>query len=201
MEKIKILKKENCYTGFNSVNKYVFEFESFDKKNILTCEREILERKDSIAVVLYDNNKDKLLLIQQFRSGCYIKKNIKYPFEIVAGLIDKNDTIENTVIREVKEESGVEISKLLKICSFFPEINFSTREMHLFCGKFDSTKIKNYAGLKEENEDIKILLFSKEEVKNMLKNNEIINSHSLIALQWFFLNSNYIENEFEDLKN
>jgi len=197
MKKIKIIKKENCYNGFNKINNYLFEFESFDKKNKLTCEKEIFERKDAIAIVLYDSEKDRLLLIQQFRPGCYIKKNIDCPYEIVAGLVDKNDTMESAITREVKEESGVDILKILKIGSFFPEISFSTREIHLFCGKFDSSKIGKYAGLKEENEDIKILLFSKDEVKNMLKNNEVINSHSLIALQWFFLNLNYVENEFK----
>ncbi|HSQ98231.1 MAG TPA: NUDIX hydrolase [Rickettsiales bacterium] len=197
MKNIKILKKESCYAGFNKINNYLFEFESFDGKNKLTCEKEIFERKDAIAVVLYDNVNDKLLLIQQFRPGCYIKKNIDCPYEIVAGLVDKNDTMENAITREVKEEANVEILKILKIGSFFPEISFSTREIHLFCGKFDSSNVNKYAGLKSENEETKILLFSKDEVRSMLKNNKIINSHSLIALQWFFLNLNDVEKGFK----
>ncbi len=196
MKNIKILKKEKCYNGFNKINNYLFEFESFDGKEKLTCEKEIFERKDAIAIVLYDNVNDKLLLIQQFRPGCYIKKNIDCPYEIVAGLVDKNDTMESAISREVEEESKVKVLKIIKIGSFFPEISFSTREIHLFCGKFDSSNTSKYAGLKSENEDTKILLFSKDEVRNMLKNNEIINSHTLIALQWFFLNLNDIEKEF-----
>ncbi len=156
----------------------------------------IFERKDAIAIVLYDNVNDKLLLIQQFRQGCYIKKNIDCPYEIVAGLVDKNDTMESAISREVEEESKVKVLKIIKIGSFFPEISFSTREIHLFCGKFDSSNTSKYADLKSENEDTKTLLFSKDEVRNMLKNNEIINSHTLIALQWFFLNLNNIEKEF-----
>lgn len=196
MKNIKILKKKSCYSGFNKINNYLFEFESFDEKNKLTCEKEIFERKDAIAIVLYDDINDKLLLIQQFRPGCYIKKNIDCPYEIVAGLVDNNDTMENAIIREAKEEANVNILKILKIGSFFPEISFSTREIHLFCGKFDSSNISKYAGLKSENEETKILLFSKDEVKNMLTNNQIINSHSLIGLQWFFLNLNIVEKEF-----
>jgi ADP-ribose pyrophosphatase len=135
-------------------------------------------------------------MIQQFRPGSYIKKDVPYPLEIVAGLVNKNDIIENTIIREVREEVNCKVLKIIKIGVFFPEISFSTREIHLFCGKFDSSKIDNYGDLKKENEEIKILLFSKEEILSKLKTNEIINSHSIIALQWFFLNIDIIEKEF-----
>ncbi len=45
MKNIKILKKEKCYNGFNKINDYLFEFESFDGKEKLTCEKEFLKGK------------------------------------------------------------------------------------------------------------------------------------------------------------
>jgi len=198
MNNIKILKKDKSYDGFNKINNYLFEFNNFANTEKLLCEKEIFERKDAIAVVLYDDINDKLLLIQQFRPGCYVKKGIAYPFEIVAGLIDKNESMEKTIIRETKEESGIEITQIVKLCSFFPEISFSTREIHIFCGKFDSAKTQDYAGLEEENENTKIFLFSRREIKNMLKKNEIINSHTIIGLQYFFTNFKSIIKELNN---
>lgn len=200
MDKIKILKKDKSYDGFNKINNYLFEFNNFTNTQKLLCEKEIFERKDAIAIVLYDDVNDKLLLIQQFRPGCYIKKNIMYPFEIVAGLIDKNESMEQTIIREAKEESSAVITKIIKLCSFFPEISFSTREIHIFCGKFDSTKIKEFAGLKSEGEDTKISLFSSQQVRSILRKNEIINSHTIIGLQYFFSNFKNIIKKFREEK-
>ena len=45
-------------------------------------------------------------------------------------------------------------------------------------------------GLKTENEDILVRSYKISEVKDKLKNGEILNGLTLIALQWFFLNIN-----------
>ena len=42
-------------------------------------------------------------------------------------------------------------------------------------------------GLDNENEDILVKSYSVDEVKSLLKNKEIINGVTLLALQWFFL--------------
>ena len=42
-------------------------------------------------------------------------------------------------------------------------------------------------GLKSENENILVKSYKVEQVRNMLKNKEIKNGLTLIALQWFFL--------------
>ena len=42
-------------------------------------------------------------------------------------------------------------------------------------------------GLKSENEDILVKAFKVDHVRKMLKNKQIINGLTLIALQWFFL--------------
>ena len=42
-------------------------------------------------------------------------------------------------------------------------------------------------GLKSENENILVKSYKVEEVRKMLKNKEIKNGLTLIALQWFFL--------------
>ena len=43
-------------------------------------------------------------------------------------------------------------------------------------------------GLESENEDILVKSFKVDSVREMLKNNQITNGLTLIALQWFFLN-------------
>jgi ADP-ribose pyrophosphatase len=199
MPQIRILDREVLYSSFNRVTNYRFEFESLSGAGKLLCEKEIFERKDAAAVVLYDNDRDRLLLVRQFRPGCFIKNGEAFPLEIVAGLIDKTNTPESTAIRETEEESGCVVQKLIKIGSFFPEISFSTREIHMFCAKFDSSRFSSFGGLLEkEGEDVEVLLFSREEVEEKLRNGVIINSHSLIGLQWFFMNLPMVRQKFTE---
>ena len=49
---------------------------------------------------------------------------------------------------------------------------------------FDGERIK---GLENENENILVKSYKVEEVRNMLRQGEVKNGLTLIALQWFFL--------------
>lgn len=188
---------EIMYNGFNKITKYYFEFSSFDGLTQLTTDKEIFERKSAVGILLYDPKLDAIVMIQQFRPGCFVAENIPFPLEIPAGLIDSpKENLEDVARREAKEEARCHIKKLIKIGYFFPEISFSSRRIYLFCGQIDASNLEKHGGLKEENEDTRIALYPLKQVKNMLKKGEIINSHSLIALQWFFLNLRKIKKEF-----
>jgi len=55
------------------------------------------------SMIVFNQNKDKILLIQQHNRNEYI---------LVAGYIDKGENAEETVKREVFEELGIEVSEL-----------------------------------------------------------------------------------------
>jgi hypothetical protein len=59
----------------------------------------------------------------------------------------------------------------------------------------DASALKQNAGVKEDNEDTEVLLIPAAELRKMLDGEEIINSHTLIAAQWFFLNPGRIRDE------
>lgn len=186
---IKTILKETVYSGFNKVVRYIFKLKAFDNKSEIICDREIFQKKDGVSILLYDSKKEKIILIKQFRAGYYIGSGKSYALEVIAGLVDKKEeSLEETAIREVKEETGLIVKSLDKILNYFIDVNSSTMQMTLFFGNVDSTNVQKYAGLPEENENIEILLFSIDEIKNMLKNNEISSSNTLIAIQWFILN-------------
>ena len=57
----------------------------------------------------------------------------------------------------------------------------------MFLGEVNSFEGERIMGLKSENENILVKSYKVEQVRNMLKNKEIKNGLTLIALQWFFL--------------
>jgi 8-oxo-dGTP pyrophosphatase MutT (NUDIX family) len=63
---------------------------------------EYIARKNNESVVsCIATYRSKLILVKQFR-----KPVNKYVIEFPAGVIDKNETLEQTIIRELKEETG-----------------------------------------------------------------------------------------------
>jgi NAD+ diphosphatase len=62
-------------------------------------------RTDSAIIVLIKNDKDQLLLGRQ-------KVWPKYRFSTFAGFVEPGESFEHCVIREVREEAGVELTKI-----------------------------------------------------------------------------------------
>jgi NAD+ diphosphatase len=62
-------------------------------------------RTDSAIIVLIKNDKDQILLGRQ-------KVWPKYRFSTFAGFVEPGESFEHCVIREVKEEAGVELTKI-----------------------------------------------------------------------------------------
>lgn len=108
--------------------------------------------------------------------------------EVVAGIIDKNESPEKVAIRECKEETGCEAKNLKKICSYFPSPGSSESYYNLFLAEVESFEKKRIEGKQNENEDILAQSYNVKEVKKLLEEGKISNSLTIIALQWFFLN-------------
>ena len=185
--KYKIINKKNLYTGFFNLNKYQFIHQKHDGNWTNEVEREIFSGAHVSTLLPYDPIKKEIILIKQFRAGVISRYDDDYLYEIVAGIIDDNEKPEETAKRECLEETGCEVNKIKTIQSYFPATGSSESYYHLFLGEVNSFKGKRIMGLKSENEDILVKAFKVDHVRKMLKNKQIINGLTLIALQWFFL--------------
>lgn len=125
-------------------------------------------RPDGVLIVLYlkeENNGHKFLLSRQFRPAIG-----SYVYSFPAGLMDKDDSsILETAIREAKEEAGATIKNLEIICKTGScSSGMSDETNAIVLGEIDSIAQNNL----EEFEDISARLYSKEEVKKMLKDDQ-----------------------------
>jgi len=184
----KIISKKNIYKGFFEMNKLEFTHKKHDGTWSDSVQREVFGGAQVSTLLPYDPKKQEIILIQQFRAGIISKHKDSYLYEIVAGIIDKNEDPEKTAVRECFEETGCKVNKILPILNYFPSPGASESHYHLYLGEVDSFEGTRIKGLKNENEDILVSSFKVEKVRSMLKNNLIKNGLTLIALQWFFLN-------------
>jgi len=74
--------------------------------------RELMERGQAVAVLLYDQQRDAVIMIEQFRIGAIHDSNGAWLLELVAGMIEEGEQPEQVARRESMEESGCEIKKL-----------------------------------------------------------------------------------------
>ena len=185
--KYKIINKKDLYSGFFKLKKYEFIHQKHDGSWTDQVEREIFSGAHVSTLLPYDPVKNEIILIKQFRAGVISRYDDDYLYEIVAGIIDKNESPEETAKRECFEETGCIVNKVTPVQGYFPAPGSSESYYNLFLGEVNSFEGERIRGLETENENILVKSYKVEEVRNMLKKGEIKNGLALVALQWFFL--------------
>ncbi len=179
-----IEKKETVYDGFFKIEKAKISHDTFSGETIKST-REVFERGDGAAILLFEKDTESILLISQFRYPT-CKHKIGWITEIPAGIIEKAEIPETSIKREVMEELGYKINIVKLIHTFYTSPGGSTERIFLYYAEVTSKdKIENGGGNISENEDIKIEKWSISDIKNRIF--EIVDAKTLLALQWFLL--------------
>lgn len=185
---VEITRRENCFTGFYKVDKLFLRHELFSGGMGKEISRELFVRHDAVCVLPYDPVRDEVVLIEQFRVGAMNKVANPWLIEMVAGLIDKDETPEEVAHREAEEEAGLTFSGLWPITKYFPSPGGSDEYVHLYLGRCESSAAGGLHGLEEEGEDIRVRVWAFEDALQAVRDGRIINAAALIAIQWLALN-------------
>lgn len=127
------------------------------------------------------NEKEKkLVVIKQFR----VPLN-DYVYEIPAGLIDAGEDFETTVKRELKEETGLDLLEI--------DFEKTKAKAYISVGMTDESAALVYCTCQgeisksylEPDEDIEVMLLSKQEAKSLITSNERIDIKAFLAIQNF----------------
>lgn len=146
---------------------------------------DVVRRGPAVGVVLYDPDADSVVLIEQFRIAALYAGRSPWQVEAVAGLVDTDETSEAVARREVREEANLDpIGPLVPIQTMLPATGSFDEAVALFCGRVDSRRAGGVYGLREEQEDIRVVVRSVAEIEAMLDAGEIESAHTLVALYW-----------------
>ncbi len=102
--------------------------------------------------------------------------------------MDKNEAPEKVAARESVEEAGTVIQQLESIGEYYSSPGGSNEYFYLFAGKADLSKAGGIHGLEDEGEDIRVQVMGVEALWSLLECGQLINVHTLIAVQWLKLN-------------
>ncbi|MGH4120118.1 NUDIX hydrolase [Clostridium sp.] len=133
---------------------------------------------DAVIVVATHIDEDKIVVIKQFR----IPLN-DYVYEIPAGLIDSGEDVETTAKRELKEETGLDLIKI--------DYNKTKSKVYVSTGMTDESVALVYCTCNgkiskeylEDDEDIEVMLLSRQEAASLINSNEKIDIKAFLAIQ------------------
>ena len=193
---VQIIEKESVYDGFFKMNKYRLKHKLFSGDWSKEISREMFERGHAVAVLPYDPTCSQFVLIEQFRLGAMATRDTPWLFEVIAGIIDKQESAEQVSVREAKEEAGIDLSHLTKAISYLSSPGGTTERIDVFVAKVDASTAAGVHGLEDEGEDIKVHVVDEALAMNWLNEGKIDNAASVIALQWFALNKQRVLDEW-----
>ncbi len=129
--------------------------------SVMEKEKKIIT-PDAVVVVPFHREKKKLVIIREFRVPLG-----EYQYGFPAGLVDRGENIEQAGKRELKEETGFDLVKIVKIS---PPVYSSS-------GMTDETISMLYAECtgepslegNEDSEDIEVNLISRDEAAELLE--------------------------------
>jgi ADP-ribose pyrophosphatase len=116
---------------------------------------------------------NELIMVRQYR---YALK--RETLEIPAGKIDTDESPEDCIKRELVEETGFEARVIKWLCTYAPAVGYSNELIHLYLGS-DLRKLERPI---DEREISSLEILPLEEVVRMIRNHEIVDSKTIIAL-------------------
>ena len=134
--------------------KYIHPIKVTYSQNGISKTWEAVKSHNSVAILLYHTEKKAFLLVKQFRVPVFLNDSSKtFTYELCAGLVDKDKSLEEIAQEEIDEECGyhVDLKDIVKITSFYTNVGISGACQYLFFAKIDeSMKIHNGGGINDE---------------------------------------------------
>ena len=188
-EKVKIFKKKILYNDLFKLEKFSLSFLQFNGNFSKTISRVRWVVGKACAAIVYDSSSNEIILINQFRFPTMNSENSSgWLTEIVAGLCDENENVEDSIKREMVEEIGYMPKRLIKICDVHMAPGSVQEYLSIFFAEVcDKTKLSSGGGV-DEGEDIKILRFKFDEINDLFLQRKIDDAKTIIAIQWLIMN-------------
>ncbi len=184
---IEIRERQTLFQGFYRLDKLWLRHRQFDGSMGPEINRELFIRPPAVGVLVYDTRSDEVLLIEQFRVGA-IEDRHPWQYEVVAGLVEAGESLEDVARRETLEEAGVVIGDMERIFDFMPSGGASDELFTLYVARADLSRAGGVHGVPEEGENIRVNVLSFNQAMQLIDNGRINNAPCILALQWLALN-------------
>lgn len=146
--------------------------------------REVYDRGDGVAILLYNREEQTVILVRQFRLPVYVHDSGDgMLIEAAAGVLDKVSP-QARIRSEAEEETGYRVRNIEKVFEAYMSPGTVTEKLHFFLGEYDPGDRGEGGGLEEEGEDIEVLELPFREAMAMITRGEIEDAKTILLLQY-----------------
>jgi len=184
MSRVENLKTEILSNFWASLKKITFDYQTLDK-TWHYVEREVYDRGQGVAVLLYNKERATVILVKQFRIPVYLNGDSEgMTLEVCAGMLDEDDP-EKAIIREIEEETGYCLNQVEKVLTAYASPGADMEQVHLFIAAYnDDQKIHAGGGLATEHEDLIVEEYAFAKAYSMIQSGAITDAKTIILLQY-----------------
>lgn len=129
------------------------------------------------AVVVAITDENKIVMVRQFR----------YPFqewvlELPAGKLDDNEDPQNCAVRELTEETGYTARKITNLGYIYTTPGFCNEILHIYLAENLTAGVH---AREEGEEGMQVFEFTIDEIKEKIKNGDIVDAKSISGIMMF----------------
>jgi nudix-type nucleoside diphosphatase (YffH/AdpP family) len=203
--RVDISDRKRVLDAFFKVDEVTVSYELFNGEMSPPMPILIFERGDSAAALLYDPERRKVIAVRQFRLPTRDKSGGRgWLIETVAGIIRSPsggpaEAPLQSLVREVEEETGYQITDATLISTFFSSPGGTSERIYLYFAEVRKIDKKAQGGgIRAEGEDIEIVEFDIDDFSRRLIGGEFEDPKLIIAGQWFLAQRGTLNAEFDD---
>jgi ADP-ribose pyrophosphatase len=184
MSEVRVLEKRRVFDDVFKIDEAVVEYRTHDGSWKGPTRHLTFERGDSVAALLVVRETGNLLLVRQFRYPTYAK-GPGWLDEIVAGGLREDETAEEAMVREIREETGYEPLALEHIVTFYASPGGMSERIILFHGEVSLTKRRAESGdLGVGGEDIELIEKDADTLWSEFTAGTLRDGKTILALLW-----------------
>lgn len=185
---VSILRTDILSDNWYFLRKYTIQY---TKKNgmVKTQEREIYDRGNGATILLYNKERNSVILTRQFRLATFVNGNPDgMLIETCAGLLDR-DNAEECIKRETEEETGYKIGDVRKVFEAYMSPGSVTEVLFFFIAEYTpAMKVSDGGGAPGEEENIEVMEVPFPEALSMVSDGRIRDGKTIMLLQYMQLN-------------
>lgn len=183
-----IVERKTAYRGFFSLDVLKLRHRLFSGGWSEIITRELFRMRQAVTVLPFDPSTQRVVLVEQFRTGMLESGARPWILEAPAGLAEPGEALEEVARRECHEETGLTLGRLVRACDYAASPGACSEQVRVFIGELTELPRTGVSGQAGEGEDIRSHVVDLDEAIRMVGDGRIIGISAIVAILWLGAN-------------
>jgi nudix-type nucleoside diphosphatase (YffH/AdpP family) len=181
-ERATIVSTQLLHDGWGRYSSVTIDYRRQDG-TVQRLEREVYDHGSAAAMLLWDERRQTVLLVRQFRLPPVLNGDPGDMLEVCAGLLDGEAPL-IAAAREALEETGHAPTGISHVCDIYVSPGSVTEKVSLFIGHYGAETFRHSGGgIEDEGEEIELVELPLAKALAMIGDGRIVDAKTIILLQ------------------